>query len=105
VTTAPKSGPTAPVKVSLARTYKLSVPKSLNPGKRASIEATHNLYRKMVVFFADFFMDHTLLVDAGDAKAALTAYEQVTLAVPERKVAGKVRSARMAMDGWDFELF
>lgn len=56
----------------------------------------------MVEFFADFFMEHSLLVDAGDAKAALTACEQVTLAVPERKVGGKVRSARSAMTGWDF---
>ena len=102
MTTVPKKDLTAPVRVSLARTHKLSAPKSLNPGKRASIEATHNLYREMVVFFADFFMGHTLLVDAGDAKAALTACEQATLTVPERKVGGKVRSARAAMDGCDF---
>lgn len=102
MTTVPKRDPTAPVKVSFTRTYKLSVPKNLNPGKRASVEATHNLYREMVVFFADFFMGHSILVDAGDAKAALTACEQVTLAVPERKVGGKVHSARTAMAGWDF---
>lgn len=93
---------TAAVKVRFVRTHKLAVPKSLNAGKRASVEATHAVYREMVAFFADFFMCHSLLVDAGDARAALTACENATVATRGRKVADTVYPARAAIAGWDF---
>ena len=94
--------PTAPVKVTFERTRKLAVPSTLNEGKRAALKATHDLYKDMVTFFVDFFIAHSLLVDAKDAKAALSACEKIVLSVAGRKVSGQRRPARRAMVGWDF---
>ena len=102
MSTTPRKDPTAPVKVRFTRTHKLSVPKNLNAGKRASIEATNALYREMVAWFADFFVSHGALVDAGNSMAALSACERMTLAVLERKGRDKQYPSRSAMAGWDF---
>jgi|GEM_PF-2952007 len=94
--------PTAPVRVTFERTRKLAVPATLNAGKAAALKGTHDLYIDMLGFFVDFFNSHYLLVEAKDAKAALSACEKLVLAVTERKVAGQRRQARQAMEGWDF---
>ena len=94
--------PTAPVRVTFERTRKLAVPATLNAGKAAALKGTHDLYIDMLGFFVDFFNSHYLLVEAKDAKAALSACEKLVLAVTERKVAGQRRQARQAMAGWDF---
>jgi|SRR5579875_87713 putative transposase len=94
--------PTAPVRVTFERTRKLAVSKDLNAGKLAAIKATHDIYGRMLEFFVDFFNSHYLLVEAGDAKAALSACEELVLSVPARKLKGGLRQARQAMQGWDF---
>ena len=94
--------PTTPVRVSFERTRKLAVSKNLNAGKLAAIKATHDIYGRMLGFFVDFFNSHYLLVEAGDAKAALSSCEKLVLSVPTRKLKGGLRQARQAMEGWDF---
>lgn len=76
---------TAPVRVTFERTRKLAVSKNLNAGKLAAIKATYDIYGKMLGFFVDFFNSHYLLVEAKDAKAALSACEKRVLSVPGRK--------------------